>query len=119
MPFCHRHPDTQVITDYLGVSFCVRCEREAKAAGERQCGKCAAPVSEPGLCPACNRVAVTSRPLEWIAEHPLIIAVVILLFGLWLSLPGLCRLGLAAYKLGGGDERNPEGFRVWVSLCGW
>ena len=119
MPFCHRHPDTQVITDYLGVATCVRCEAEAKAAVERQCARCAAPVSEPGLCPACQKAAARAKPFAWVTEHPLIVAFVIVLFGLWLVLPGLCRMGLTAYYMGCKEGRcDPDVIRIWTAWCG-
>lgn len=116
MPFCHRHPDTRIITDYLGVSTCARCEAEERAARERRCRACQAPVDEPGLCPACRRVAVRARVFSWITDHPVIVVVAILLFGLWLVGPTLCRATLAAYVVGGGEE--PKVLRIWTRMCG-
>ena len=69
MPFCHRHPGVQVITDYLGVPHCRACEIEQRAAVRRQCTRCAAPVDTPGLCHACARVDRRRRGLSWVADH--------------------------------------------------
>ena len=72
MPFCHRHPDVQIITDYLGVASCRACEAERRAGVLRQCPQCARPVQRPGLCRRCARTSGGGRGLAWFAEHYLV-----------------------------------------------
>lgn len=121
MPFCHRHPDTQIITDYLGVSTCARCAREAQAAASLLCRTCGAAVAAPGLCKSCRTRAARARIAEVVFDHPLVIIVGILLIGVWLTFPTLCRMGLTAWYLGckdGPTGCDPEVLRIWTSWCG-
>lgn len=69
MPFCHRHPDVQVITDDRGVANCGACEAERRAGVIRQCPRCARPVQRPGLCGSCAALARRQQGVIRLGSH--------------------------------------------------
>jgi hypothetical protein len=105
MPWCIHHPDVQVVTDFRGVPTCHRCVAESRAAFDRRCRVCMAPVATPGLCPSCAATAAGRDRAEWVGRHALVLVLLAGALGLWMSWPTI--QAFACHVARGQDRGDP------------
>ena len=122
MPWCIYHPDVQVVTDCRGVLICHRCEAEKRAALDRRCRICMAPVTTPGLCPSCATTNILRERAEWLGQHALAMILLLALLGLWASWTTLLRFTCSLAFMGSGRDRcytadPPPNCNAFAGMC--